>query len=428
MRAINKEPLIVCPKCNSSIKLTDSLAAPLLAKMRKQVEQQVAEKETEFTQREATLRRSQKALAQARSAIDDEIAKRLHNQRAEIERAEAEKARLALAADLEQREQQFAELKRQFDVNNAKLADAQNAQADVIRKTRELDNAKREVELSIEKRVEQSLAEVRASAKIEAEDALLAKVSEKEAKISGMQRQIEELRRKADLGSQQLQGEALELQLESILRDRFPRDAIERVKKGEFGGDILHHVLNPTGARCGTILWECKQTKAWNENWLRKLRDDQRAANADIALIVTSAPPRNVETFDLVDNVWVTKIRFAVPLATALRQTLIDVASSRQALSGRRTKIERVYQYLTGSDFRHRIEAIVEAFSDMQGDLERERRAMTRSWAKREQQLKEVFTSTAGLYGDLQGIAGRALPQIDSFHLPTIEDGSIAGE
>jgi hypothetical protein len=394
--------------------------------MRKQAEQQIAEKESEIIKREASLRNSHEALVKARGAIDLEIASRLQAERAEIERAEAEKARKASAADLQQRDQHLAELKRQFEVNTAKLADAQRAQADVIRKARELDDAKREVELSIERRVQQSLADVRASAKVEAEDALMAKVSEKEAKISGMQRQIEELRRKADQGSQQLQGEALELQLEALLRDRFPRDAIEPVSKGQYGGDILHRVLNDAGTRCGTILWECKQTNAWNKNWLRKLRDDQRAANADIALLVTSMPPKNIETFDLIDDVWVTKIRFAVPLAIALRQTLVDVSSSRQALAGRRTKIERVYHYLTGPDFRHRIEAIVEAFSDMQIDLERERKAITKCWAKREQQMKEVLVSTAGLYGDLQGIAGQALPQIEGFDLARIEDSEVA--
>lgn len=422
MRTTNNEPQIVCPKCGTAIKLTESLAAPLIAKTRKQFEQKLADKEAEYGQREASLRRSQKALAKARVAIDDEVTRRLQDARAEIAETEAQKARLALATDLDQRDRHLAELKRHLDANNAKLAEAQKAQADVLRKVRELDDAKREVELSVEKKVQQSLTAVRASARAEAEDALMAKVAEKEAQIYGMQRQIEELRRKADQGSQQLQGEVLELRLETLLRERFPNDLIEPVPKGDFGGDILHRVINPAGVRCGTILWESKQTKAWNENWLRKLRDDQRAANAEIALLVSHTLPKNIENFDLIDNIWVTKLRFAVPLATALRQTLIDVASHRQAAAGQRTKIELVYQYLTGPGFRHRIEAIVEAFSAMQDDLERERKALTRSWAKREQQLKAVLISTAGLYGDLQGIAGRTLPQIESFDIMMIED------
>ena len=152
--------------------------------------------------------------------------------------------------------------------NNAKLAEAQQAQTDMLRKQRELEDAKREVELTVEKKVQENLGAVRDKARLEAEDALKSKVTEKEAQIAGMQRQIEELRRKADQGSQQLQGEALEIELESLLRSRFPRDLIEPVAKGEFGGDVVHRVLGPGGQRCGTILWESKRTQNWNDGWL----------------------------------------------------------------------------------------------------------------------------------------------------------------
>ena len=170
------------------------------------------------------------------------------------------------------------------------------------------------------------------------------------------------------------------------------------------------------------MLWEAKSTKTWNNRWLEKLRNDQRSANAEIGLIVSNALPTGVETFDRIDNVWVTKSRFAIPLAMALRQSLIEVSNSRQAAKGQQTKMEMVYQYLTGPQFRHRINFIVEKFTDMQSDLDRERKAMVRIWAKREEQLKSVLDSSAGLYGDLQGIAGRALPEIESLGLLTIVD------
>jgi hypothetical protein len=152
------------------------------------------------------------------------------------------------------------------------------------------------------------------------------------------------------------------------------------------------------------------------------MRADQRAAKADIALVVSNVLPKGIDSFDLIDQVWVTKLRFALPLAIALRQSLIDVASGQRAAQGQRTKMETVYEYLTGPRFRHRIDAIVEKFTDMQTDLERERRTMMRQWAKREEQLKEVLHTSAGLYGDLQGIAGRSIPQIESLELPMIED------
>jgi hypothetical protein len=416
------EPRIVCPKCNASMKLTESLVAPLIAKAGKQVEQQLAEKEQEFAKREVILRKSQKAITQARQAIDAEIAKTLQTERTAIAESEAAKARLAFGADIQQRDQLLTELQHNLNANNAKLAEAQRAHADVIRKTRELDDAKRELDLSVQRKVQESLAAVRDRAKAEAEDSLKAKVSEKEVQITGMQLQIEELRRKANQGSQQLQGEALEFELETLLRDRFSGDVIEAVPKGEFGGDIIHRVRNEFGRICGTMLWEAKSAKAWNNRWLEKLRTDQRSTNAEIGLIVSNVLPAGLETFDRIDNVWVTKKRFAIPLAMALRQSLIEVSNSREAAKGQRTKMEMVYQYLTGPQFRHRIDVIVEKFTDMQSDLDRERKALIRIWAKREEQLKSVIDSSAGLYGDLQGIAGRALPEIESLGFLAIGD------
>ena len=245
-----------------------------------------------------------------------------------------------------------------------------------------------------------------------------------------MQRQIEELRRKADQGSQQLQGEALEIELESLLRSRFPRDLIEPVAEGRVRrrrgapragrrrpGAAAPSSGSPSGRRTGTTAW------------LGKLRDDQRTAKAEHrADRFDRAVPKEIETFDLVENVWVTEPSFAIPLAIALRQSLIDVAASRQAQEGQQTKMEMVYAYLTGPRFRHRIDAIVEKFTDMQADLDRERNTMTRLWAKREEQLRGVLDSTAGLYGDLQGIAGRAMQEIESLDVLMIEVKGEAAE
>ena len=301
-----------------------------------------------------------------------------------------------------------------------RLAEAQKTQVDLLRKQRELDDAKRELDLTVEKQVQDSLAAVRDKAKQEAEEGLKLKVLEKEEQIASMQRQIEDLKRKAEQGSKQLQGEALELELESLLRAKFPRDIIEPVAKGEFGGDVLQGIIGPLGQHCGSILWESKRTKNWSDGWLPKLRDDLRAAKADIALIVSNALPKGVETFDLIEGVWVTDTRCAIPVAIALRQSLIELFAARQANEGQQTKMEMVYKYLTGSGFRHRVEAIVEKFSDMQADLDRERKTMTRLWAKREEQIRGVIESTAGMYGDLQGIAGKTLQEIEGLDIPLL--------
>jgi hypothetical protein len=215
-----------------------------------------------------------------------------------------------------------------------------------------------------------------------------------------------------------------ELELEANLRTNFPQDSIEPVPKGEYGGDVLHRVIGSLGQICGTILWESKRTKSWNDAWLSKLRDDQRTAKAEIALIISQALPKDIDSFGLVDGVWVAKPKYAIPLAITLRHSLIELALTRQAGEGQQTKMELVYQYLTGSRFRHRVEAIVEKFSDMHDDLDRERKTMTRLWAKREEQIRGVIDATAGMYGDLQGIAGKTLQEIEGLTMPLIEDSS----
>ena len=341
-------PQIVCPNCKTQIPVTDALAEPLVADARRRFEQQLAAKEADFGRREAQLRHAQDELSKAREAVDDQVAAKLKAERSTITQAEAKKARLALADEISARDQQLADLQHILATNTEKLAAAQKAQAEMLRKERKLDDAKRELDLTVEKRVQDSLAGVRDKAKLEAEEALKSKVAEKEAQIAGMQRQIEDLKRKAEQGSQQLQGETSELELEALLRASFRNDLIEPVLSGHAGGDLLHRVLGPGGQVCGTILWESKRTKNWSNDWLSKVRNDQRAAKAEISLIVSSALPKGLETFDVIEYVWVAEPRFAIPLATVLRQWLIDLADSRTAQEGQQTKMELVYTYLTG--------------------------------------------------------------------------------
>lgn len=420
------DPRIVCPNCHRSIGLADTVVAPLIARAREQVERQFARKDAEFSKRESSIRKMRDALAKTRKTIDAEIARKLRAERTSIAKSEAKKVRRALASDLAERDRRLAELQRDLNANRSKLAGAQKAQAEVMRKARELDDAKRELDLRVEEKVQASLAKVRSTAKAEAEDHLKNRVAEKETQIASMKRQIEQLRRKAEQGSQQLQGQAREVEMEALLCQRFPGDLIEPIPVGVSGGDILHRVRGAAGQACGTILWECKHTRTWSDRWLAKLRDDQRAAKAEIALIVSSALPNGIDGFGFIDNIWVTAPRFAVPLAMVLRQSLIDLADTRLVLDGRHTKMEMVYQYLTGPQFRQHIEAIIEKFCEMQSDLASERRATLRLWAKREAQLNGVISASARFYGDLQGIAGRAIPAIDSLELLTIEDKSVS--
>ena len=411
------EPTITCPNCKTEIKLTESLAAPLLEVTRRDFEQRLAQKETDISKREA-------ALAKAKETVDEQIAEKVNQERAKIAADEAKKAKLAAQTDLDQKSKEVVDLQDVLKQREAKLAEAQTAQADLLRKQRELDDAKREVELTVEKRVQAGLSTARDQAKKEAEDQLKLKVAEKELTITSMQKQIEELKRRAEQGSQQLQGEVQELELESLLAARFPRDTIEPVPKGEHGGDVLQRVVGPLGQVCGTILWEAKRTKNWSDGWLAKLRDDQRAAKVEIAILISQALPKEVESFDLIDHVLVAHPRVAIPLAMTLRQSLIELSAARQASEGQQTKTEMVYQYLTGPGFRQRVQAIVEAFSSMQEDLDREKKLITKQWAKREAQIERVMQSTVGMYGDLQGIAGKTLQEIEGLELKALESKS----
>ena len=397
------DPTIICPHCKSEIKLTDSLAAPLIESTRREYEQRLKQK-------------------------DAQVAETLQQERTKIVAEEAKKAKLVMATDLDQKAKEITDLKDVLQQRDKKLADAQKIQAEFLRKQRELDDAKRELDLTIEKRVQSDLGVAREQAKKEAEEAERLKVAEKDHTIRSLQKNVEELRRKLEQGSQQLQGEVQELELEELLATKFPLDQIRPVPKGEHGGDVVHRVVNPLGQPCGTILWESKRTKNWSDGWLVKLRHDQRAAKAEVSVIVSQVLPKGMETFGLVDRVWITHPRAALPVAVTLRHSLIEIMAARKASEGQQTKTEMVYEYLTGPRFRLRVQAIVEAFSSMQGDLDKEKKAITRQWAKREEQIHRVMQATVGMYGDLQGIAGKTLQEIEGLELKALDAPGSDGE
>jgi len=419
------EPTITCPNCKTEIKLTESLAAPLIAATRQQFEQKLAQKDSDIAKREQAMRDKEKQLIEEKHKLDDQVADQvaaqLKAERARIIVEESKKAKLASAAELENKVRELGDLQEVLKARDEKLAEAQKAQVELIKKQRELDDAKRELDLTVEKRVQEGLDATRLKAKKEAEDEQKLKVMEKEQTIAAMQKQIEDLKRRAEQGSQQLQGEVQELELENLLRSKFPYDAIDPVPKGEYGGDMLHRVVGAGGQSGGTILWEFKRTKNWSDAWLVKLRDDQRTAKAEIAVIVSQILPKGVETFEMVEGVWVTHPRAALPVAMILRQSLLELALARQTTEGQQTKTEMVYQYLTGPRFRQRVEAIVEAFSTMQEDLDNERKAIMKQWAKREEQIERVMGATVGMYGDLQGIAGKSLQEIEGLELTALD-------
>ena len=411
------DPVITCPSCNAEIKLTESLAAPLIEATKAQYEKQFRQINSEIAEREKSLNDLDKKLKIEKQELDkkiqEEVRLKVLEEKTKISIEEKIKAKNEISIELEGKAKELQNLEELLKNKDLKLAEAQKTQVDLLRKQRELDDEKRELDLTVEKKIQAGLEEAKSIARKEVEEHLKFKVLEKDQTITSMQKTIEELKRKAEQGSQQLQGEVQELELENTLRSKFPYDNIEPVPKGEFGGDVLQRVVSLSGQFCGTIIWESKRTKSWSDGWLAKLRDDQRTAKAEIAIIVTQVLPKGIETFDLIEGVWVTSPKTVVPLAMILRNSLTEISNIRQISEGQATKTEMIYQYLTGPRFKHRVEAIVEAFTTLQEDLDTEKKLLTKQWAKRQAQIERVMNSTVGMYGDLQGIAGKSFQEIE---------------
>ena len=309
------EPTIICPQCKTEIKLTESLAAPLLADVKRQFEQRLAQKDADMAKREQSLNERAESIEKAKATLDQQIAAKLQQERVRIAAEEQQKAKMVLGNDLNQKAKEINTLQEVLKQRDAKLAEAQQAQAELIGKQRELDDAKREMELTIAKRVQADLDSEREKAKKEAEEELKFKVMEKDQTITAMQKQIEDLKRRAEQGSQQLQGEVQELELEALLRRNFPATRSSRCPKANSAAMCCTASSARLDQVCGTILWESKRTKNWSDGWLAKLREDQRAAKAEIAVIVSQALPKDVDTFGFVDGVWVTDPKVALPVA-----------------------------------------------------------------------------------------------------------------
>jgi hypothetical protein len=229
------------------------------------------------------------------------------------------------------------------------------------------------------------------------------------------------LKRKSEQGSQQAQGEVMEIQLETLLRDHFPLDNLEPVPVGVHGGDILQQIIDTNGSPCGSILWEAKRAKAWNDAWLPKLRDDQRKARAHLAVLMTATMPKGLATFGCIDGVWVTNHRCLVGLAAALRTGVIELGRAKRSLQSTQSKVELLSDYVGGSEFRQRIEGIVEAFMTLKTDLDSEKRSIQRLWAKREKQIERGVGNIAQMYGNLHGILGEVLPPIANLELAALD-------
>lgn len=311
---------------------------------------------------------------------------------------------------------------RELTVIKKQLEAAQNTELELRKQKNKLDEERRTFDLDKQRQLDLEREKIRQKTLEEAAESQRLKEREKDKVIDDLKKSLEDAQRKASQGSQQLQGEVQELDLEELLRKEFPGDTIEPIGKGILGADVRHIVRSPRGMDCGHILWESKRTKAWSDGWVDKLKEDLRNDKANIPAIISETLPEEIKSgIGLRDGVWVASPMHSLPLAMLLRKALLDSARQKMIAQNQQTKAEELYGYITSHEFANQVEAMVETYNDMRDQIARERTAFEKSWKQREAQVNRLLSSVSGIYGSMQGIAGPSLPTISKLELP---DGS----
>ncbi len=396
---------IVCPHCRKSIPLTQAVSHQLKEQMEREREEEKKKWAAAFHKR-----------------VDEEKKK-----------FESEYAKAKESFELSVKQKIYKEMQMQFeDAKNEKdeLAKQNKALQDQLIETnrliRQTRNEAEQKRLEMEKKLGEEQEKMRVDMQKRADEEYHLKMLEKDKKLNDVIKLNEELKRKLEQGSQQTQGEVLELELETILKREFPYDEIKPVPKGIRGGDLLQVVKDNYGKTCGTIIWETKRTKSWSNEWLVKLKEDQRSIKAELAVLVTQVLPAEVKYFGNVDQIWICEFGCFLGVATALRSKLIEVMAIKLSSVGKNEKMEVLYNYLAGTEFKQRVEAIVEAFRSMQDDLKKERVWFMAKWAKQEKNITKVIDNTFGMQGDLQSIIGKSLVEIEGMDLlPSPEEDIV---
>ncbi len=396
------DQIIQCPDCGKKIPLDKALG-----------EQMKHSLEKELLQREKELKKELWEVAQekAREKIEKEIGEEKLEQKKQM--ALQEKERL-------QQEKEMKELRVELMSNAKKLEESEKHELELRKKSRELEEREKSLELEMARKMDEERKKIIESTQKQEEEQYRLKIQEKDKQMEILNKTIGELKRKSEQGSQQIQGEVQEDDLRNLLATTFATDEISDVATGSKGADIVQKINAKMGASVGTIIWESKNTKAFSESWISKLKSDQGLVKADIAILVTQVLPKDVIGFGLVNGVWLVSYAHVIPLVNALRIQLIEVAKVKLSLVGRDEKMDLLYKYLSGPQFKNRVENIVMAFVNMKADLDTEKRSFNRIWSKREKEIEKVILSTSNMYGDLQGIIGSSLPEIEQLEL---EDG-----
>jgi hypothetical protein len=399
---------IKCPQCRAEIPLSEVISHQIEEQLAAELAQKLAERERELIEEAAN---REKALKEAAAEREQELQRAFEEER--------EKRETQIRAQTEEKvATELADLRGQAAEHEQELRESRVRELALLQEKRKLAEEREKLELEIARRMDAERQRVAGEVRKQAAEQHGLELRQKELQIEQMQRQITELKESSEQARAGLIGEAQEREIEDVLTERFRNDKIEPIKAGVRGADVVQTVISRRGETCGKILWESKRARNWSGSWIPKLKEDQAAAGADVAVLVCSALPPDVRHMELVDGVWVVSFACVVAMSSALREGLIGIAQARSVDANRNESLGQLYDYLTSNEFNRRMRTIVEAFVHMRDDLESEKRAMERIWTKRGKQIDAVAMNTAGMYGDLEAIVGAALPTVETLELP----------
>jgi len=399
---MNKTNNIVCPFCHKEFQLADVITAQIENELKSNFQMQLEKIQSE---KDEALENQKKEIEKKLSRkYEEQYEKQLEEETVRLKESVNKKAKKEFDTEIKEKLEEIEEA-------NKKIESYKEKEKQLLQKERKLEEDKHDMEIQYQEKLTDEVKRVYASAQEKINQEYELKLKEKEKLIEDLSKQMKEGQRKAEQGSMKLQGEILELELEELLKEFFPNDEIQPVAPGKKGADIVQTVRLKSGKIAGSILWETKRTKNWQSTWIQKLKDDQRDCKAEIAVIASEVIPADIKNFGIENGVWITELKFAPGLSTVLRENLKNAAAIRIANEGKDDKAEMIFNYLTGTQFKQRVESILEAYVEMTSDIEAEKRVMERSWAKREKQIERFVKNISGMCGDLQGI-GANLPDI----------------
>jgi hypothetical protein len=424
------EQTIKCPKCGTKIPLK-ALTEQIEDTIRNQYEANAEKQSQELEREKQALKKQQKELDKQKQSLDEQVdeqvkaerkkiaeeKKILETQRQEVEDQVAEKLKAERGTLTEQLRARLAKeqveqtkaLERELEEKSKQIIESNRKELELRKQQQKLKEEKEAIELTVQQQIDDKTKKIFEEATQKASEEQQFKIREKDNLIKSMQGQIENLKRRAESGSQEAQGEAMEGALKDILQQTFPLDRIEEIKKGQQGADVVQVVRNASVKECGRILWESKYTKDFQKGWIEKLKRDQQDEGAEIAIIVTTSLPKEIKNFGPFENVWITDFSSAMGLSAALRVGLINSAREKVLTDNQETLKDFIYKYITGQEFLLQIRAVAEAFIRMQGDLNKEKRAMERIWKSREKQIETVLSNISGIRGSLEGYIGQKI-------------------